>query len=106
MTLYAINTTIVTADGSYELQTLTTEEAIALSQSEEITSCVGHESTAEIMTEILGTPIEANRIGFFPEAGDRALCFKLNSRPKEGAILTRKELEEIGFSFKLLTRTR
>ena len=101
-----MNTSIVTADGDYTLQSITLDEARAMVVGGDYQSFIGHDSTAEIMTELLGVPVAANRLGWFPEEGDRALCFKLNSRPKEGAILTREELEEIGFSFKLLTRTR
>lgn len=36
--------------------------------------------------------------------GDLAVCFKLNSRPKEGSILSLEDLQEIGFSWKLLER--
>lgn len=104
--LSVLNTTIITSDGLYDLRTITTEEAIELINSNEFQSCVGHESTAEILTEILGVSIESNRVGWFPEKGDMGLCFKLNSRPKEGVILTRNELEEIGFTFKVINRIK
>jgi len=103
MTIALMNTTIITADGDYSLRSVTLTEARAM-VARGYQSYIGHDSTAEIMTELLGVPVESNRQGWFPEPGDSALCFKLNSRPKEGAILTRQELEEIGFSFKLLTR--
>ena len=46
-----------------------------------------------------------NRINAsFDEVGDLAICFKLNSRPKEGSILSLQDLQEIGFSWKLLER--
>ena len=105
MTIALMNTTIVTADGDYTLRSVTLDQARAMVAGGDYTSYIGHESTAEIMSELLGVPITANRLGWFPKPGDSALCFKLNSRPKEGAILERKELEEIGFSFKVLTRT-
>lgn len=103
MTVALMNTTIITADGDYTLRSITLDEARAM-VAKGYQSFIGHESTAQVMTELLGVPVEANRQGWFPEPGDSAICFKLNSRPKEGAILTRAELESIGFSFKLLTR--
>ena len=99
-----MNTTIITADGEYTLKTITLETAKSLVK-DGFQSFIGHESTAEIMTELLAVTVTPNRVGWFPEPGDCALCFKLNSRPKEGAILDRQQLEEIGFSFKVLTRT-
>ena len=105
MTLALMNTTIITADGKYTLKSISLKEARDLVALCDYQSYIGHDSTAQIMTELLGVKVEANRVGWFPEPGDSALCFKLNSRPKEGTILSREQLEEIGFTFKVLTRT-
>jgi len=105
MTIALMNTTVITVGGDYTLRSVTLTEARAM-VAQGYQSYIGHESTAQIMTELLGVKVESNRQGWFPEPGDSALCFKLNSRPKEGAILTRDELESIGFSFKVLTRSR
>ena len=40
------------------------------------------------------------------QPGQVALVFKLNGRPPEGKILTSKEIEEIVYSFKTMTRTK
>lgn len=104
MKLAILNTSIITADGNYELKTITTEEAINLASKNEIDSAVGHASTAQILTEILGIEVPMNRQMFAQETGQQALVFKLHGRPEEGKILTRTEIEEIGYSFKLLTK--
>lgn len=106
MTIALMNTTIITADGTYELNTITLDQARILVDDGNFQSYIGHDSTAEILSELLGVPVQSNRLGWFPKAGESALCFKLNSRPKEGAILDRQQLEEIGFSFKLLNRVK
>ena len=68
-------------------------------------SAIGHESTAQIISSVLGLNVPMNRINAsFEEVGDLAICFKLNSRPKEGSILSLEDLQEIGFSWKLLER--
>jgi uncharacterized protein 26 len=68
-------------------------------------SAIGHSSTAQIISSVLGVEVPENRINAsFEEVGDKALCFKLNSRPKEGVILSFEDLQEIGFSWKLLER--
>ena len=100
-----MNTTVITADGNYTLHSITFDQARDMVANGDYKSYVGHEPTADIMSEILSVPVAESRLGWFPKPGDSALCFKLNSRPKEGVILGRKELEEIGFSFKVLTRT-
>lgn len=104
MRLAVLNTSIVTADGCYTLHTITTAEAVKLATTNELDSAVGHEATAQIMSTVLGVTIPTNRQLFAQSLHQRALVFKLNGRPDNGVELTRKQLEEIGFSFKLLTR--
>lgn len=62
-------------------------------------SAVGHQSTAEAMTELLGETVEVNRIDFRAESGDACLVMKLRGRIPEGETLTRQQLDEIGFDF-------
>lgn len=100
-----LNGAIITADGEYSCRTISLEEAKKLIQSSpEIISAVGHKSTAEIITDLLEREVSLNRINFHQEAGQQALVFKLNSRPPEGIILTRAEIEEFGYQFQLLSR--
>lgn len=99
-----LNTSIITAFGSFKYEPLTLVEAQAVIQNG-FTSYVGHDSTCDILSELLETPIAMNRAQFAQAEGQQALVFKLNGRPPEGQILSRAQLEEIGFSFGLLTRT-
>ena len=105
MKLGVLNTSIATSDGTYTLTTITPEKARELAEMYEIDSAVGHESTAQILTTILGVKVPVSRQLFAQETGQAALVFKLNGRPEPGKELTRKELEEIGFTFKILHRT-
>ena len=97
-----LNTTILTADGDFTLQAISLDEAKQLIKDKEILSAVGHESTAQILTELLEVDVPLNRIQFKQQSGQKALCFKLNGRPQEGTILTAEEIEKIGYEFKLL----
>ena len=72
----------------------------------DLDSAVGHESTAEIMTTLLGTEIPVNRQMFVQQPGQQALVFKLNGRPEEGKILSAEDIKAIGFKFQLLTRKK
>ena len=100
-----LNGAIITADGEYSCRTISLEEVKKLIQSTpEFIFAVGHQATAEIITDLLGKEVSLNRIDFHQEAGQQALVFKLNSRPPEGIILSRAEIEEFGYQFKLLTR--
>jgi hypothetical protein len=105
--LAILNTTIATTDGVYEINSITLENAKALLIDDykgKYASFVGHQSTADIMSALLGVEIKANRGMFEQEVGQDALVFKLDGRPAEGKILTADEIEEIGYSFKTMTR--
>lgn len=104
MKLAVLNTTIATTDGSYKIKTISLIEAIELVKSSEIDSAVGHESTAAIASELLDVSIPVNRQYFEQKEGQQALVFKLKGRAPEGVILSREEIEKIGYEFKLMTR--
>ena len=107
MELAILNTSIVTAFGSFKYEQIEAYDIGSLiSSSDSILSAIRHESTAQILTELLGIYIPVNRIQFSQEVEQQALVFKLNGRPPEGKILNRQEIEEIGYEFGLLTRLR
>jgi NAD-specific glutamate dehydrogenase len=102
-----LNGAIITADGEYFCRTISLEEARDLIRSApEVLSAVGHQATADILTDLLGINVTLNRINFHQEPGQKALVFKLNSRPPEGAILSRDEIETFGYQFQLLCRIK
>jgi hypothetical protein len=100
-----LNTSIATADGEYSLRTVTLDEALKLIDGREILSAVGHESTAQVLTALLGQDIPVNRIQFEQQPGQSALVFKLNGRAPEGQILTADEVAAIGYTLKIMERT-
>lgn len=67
-------------------------------------SAIGHESTAQIMTELLETEVSVNRIQFEQESNQKAIVFKLNGRAPEGVILSKEEIAAIGYKFQLLEK--
>lgn len=103
-TIAILNTTIATADGEYSLKTISLEETKEILKDKNILSAIGHESTAQILTQLLNREVNLNRIEFTQNVNQKAICFKLKGRPKEGQILSLQELEKIGYEFKLLTR--
>lgn len=103
--LAILNTSILTAAGTYKLTDIDVDTARTLVHTREIDSAVGHQSTAEIMTTLLDKEIPVNRQMFSQQPGQQALVFKLNGRPQEGKILTADEIEQIGYKFQLLERT-
>jgi hypothetical protein len=108
--LTLLNTSILTSFGSYTFKPLTLEEAQALvndfqQEGRSIQSAIGHQSTADLLTMLLGFPVAVNRLEFKQSVDDVALIFKLKGRPPEGKVLSREELEEMGYEFGLLKRS-
>ena len=100
-----LNTSILTSDGEYRLESISLDDARYFARhSEGFISAIGHESTAAILTELLGVPVPVNRIQFAQVPGQLALVFKLRGRPAEGRILSKEEIEAIGYDFKILER--
>lgn len=100
-----LNTSILTAFGSFNYEMINVEKAKELIANGFI-SAIGHESTANIVSTLLDADVKMNRIQFKQEVNEIALVFKLNGRPEEGKILTVDEIMNIGFSFGKLTRTK
>ena len=99
-----LNAAIMTANGTFKLSNISLDEVKEMLTEENIMSAIGHNATADIMTELVGINIPTNRIQAKQEAGQKALIFKLLKRPEEGKILNREEIEEIGYEFLLLER--
>lgn len=106
-TLALLNTSILTAYGTFEYRKISLQEAIGLCQSTEWEpiSYIGHESTAQLLSTLLDVEVPMNRQAYRQEPGDVALVFKLNGRPPEGTILSLEDIQAIGYEFGLLRRT-
>lgn len=105
MKITLLNTSILTAYGEYKYGPLTLEEARAIVKTAiSVQSAIGHESTAKILTDLLDHPVEQNRFEYSQQPGETAIVFKLRGRPPEGKILTRGEIEDIGYEIAVLTR--
>jgi len=55
-------------------------------------SAIGHEGTAQVLTEQLGVPVPMNRIPIVLSLGDVALVALPATRLPEGAVLSREQL--------------
>ena len=98
------NGTVATTNGLYRVSDLSIRDAKKLLRENGYISAIGHESTAKIISELMGMDIPMNRIDFAQMVGQKAVVFKLNRRPKEGTVLSRAQVEEVGYSFKLMER--
>jgi hypothetical protein len=106
MHIALLNTSIITADGSFTYRTISLVAAREIvGNGANAVSHIGHESTAAIMTELLGFPIAMSRVPFSHARWQIALVFKLNGRPPEGRILSREEIDSIGYAWGVMQRT-
>jgi len=75
-----------------KVRPMTVEEVKEVLSSTSFTSAVGHESTAAILSTLLGLPVEARRVAITLSPGDRVIVFQLAVRLPEGAVLTAEEV--------------
>lgn len=69
MKIAILNTTIVTTDGLYRITPMSLESARELLNRDDLLSAIGHQSTADILTELLGLEVTMNRINFEQQVG-------------------------------------
>lgn len=104
MKIGIFNGAVVTTNGVYKISDIDIDDAKKLLCKYGFVSAIGHESTAETISDLLDMDIPMNRIDFRQQVGQKAVVFKLNKRPPEGTILCREEIKAIGYSFKLMER--
>ena len=98
------NGTVATTNGVYKISDIDVDSAKKLICKNGFISAIGHKSTAEAISDSFNMNIPMSRINFKQQVGQKAVVFKLNKRPPEGSILCRDEIEQIGYSFKLMER--
>jgi uncharacterized protein DUF1874 len=109
-TLTILNTGILTSYGKYSYEPLSLEQAKQVlrdyrANGTVVQSAIGHQSTADLLTLLLELPVRVNRSEFKQTTRDVVLVFKPKQRIGEGKVLSREELETIGYEFGLLVRT-
>jgi len=100
--LYVLNSATLPLEPGREYiikaKELSIEEAKKILQSEQFISAVGHQSTAEALTNIFGVEIKFNRIQIQLKPGDKLISIILKKRLEEGKVIkTVEELNAIGY---------
>ena len=80
------------------------EEAKEWVKKGDFISAVGHESTAKLLTQLLGVEIKPNRIVVDMGVGDEALATQFLIRIQESKVLNEKELKELYDNGKIVFR--
>lgn len=102
--LYLLNSSILTSFGVYKYEEIALEIIGKILKQEEIISAIGHQATAEVLSELLGVPVPVNRIQIAMERGDQAIVFKLKQRLEEHKVLTKEEMKDLDYELGLLER--
>ena len=104
MTVYILNTPVLTAYGEYRFSgPLTTAEAVHHLQGD-FTSAVGHGAAAAFLSRLLDLEIPKQRITIAMQAGDSALVLRLRTRLAEGRTLSETEMAQVDFELGWLQR--
>jgi hypothetical protein len=93
--LYIANTFTISMlpnGGNVQITPIELEEVKSLLQGGNFTSAVGHFSTAEVISKLLGIEIPSNRISLSLKEGDILIVFQLLIRLEEGKILQAEEI--------------
>ena len=103
--IYIFNSLIVPCDFNVNseftvyLKKISKDQAVEILKNNNFVSAVGHQSTAEVLTAILGVHIPMNRIAVRMGKGDVGIHFFLKQRLPEGAVLGEEELKKLDFDF-------
>jgi len=104
---YVLNTLVMPCSADvFELhcRKIDLEQARAWIKQGDFISAVGHESTAKLLSELLGVEIMPNRIFVDMELWDEALAIQFLERIQEGKVLSKDELEELYKKGKIVFR--
>jgi len=103
MTLYLLNSPVLTDHGLWRFSPVTLEAARALA-GEGFVSAVGHGGAARFLSGLLGVEVPVHRIRASLRPGDRALVLRILERLPEGAVLDAEALAKIPWELSLLER--
>jgi hypothetical protein len=101
--IYILNSLIVPVnfdkypEARIRLNRISLEEAKAILSNNKFVSAIGHEGSAQVLSQLLGIKIPVNRISVFLEKGDIGIHLFLKQRLPEGKVLSEEELKKLDF---------
>jgi len=89
-------------EATINVKVVDTETVKQIISEEEVESAVGHESTAKVLSQLLGVEVKAERKEIKLKKGDKLVVFQLLQRLPEGAMLSEEELKQLQFKLFLV----
>lgn len=105
MTVYLLNSAVLTDFGEYVYRQISVEEAKDFLKNGFV-SAVGHPGIAEFLTRLFGMQIPLNRIEIRMKPGDVAVVYKVAQRLPPSPELKSEDLEKVPFVLGLLVRVK
>lgn len=103
MTLFLLNSPVLTTTGTFRFSSMDVPTAQALVKGGFI-SAIGHEGAATYIGHLLGCRVPAQRINVRMQHGDAAIVLRLLRRLPEGRVLDHAELIHWPHEIALLER--
>lgn len=104
MTIYLLNTPILTSYGNWAFAGPISIEQAKKQLATGFQSAIGHEASAQFLSQLLGVAITMNRVAITMQAGDQAIVLRIKTRLPEGKLLSPEEITGIPYELALLTR--
>jgi hypothetical protein len=104
MTLYLLNTPILTSYGIWQFEGPLTVAQAKARMTTEFQSAIGHEASAQFLSQLLDIAVPMNRVAITMQAGDAALVLRIKSRLPEGKLLTHAEIAHTPYELAWLAR--
>lgn len=92
---YILNSPILTEYGLFQFTKIDDLKTAKEFVEGEFVSAIGHQGTAELLTNLLNREIKANRLQIKMNKGDEALVVRLKIRLEEGRILSYEEVRKL-----------
>lgn len=100
--LYLLNSPILTTYGQWRFEPISIQNARQLVVQNDFISAIGHESTAQILSQLLQQPVVCQRISISMQPSDKALVFRFKQRLPDMRELSLAEIEQLPFELGLL----
>ena len=102
MNFYLLNSPVLSNWGHFEFEGPMNLAQARAAIPDQFVSAIGHQTTADLLSQLLHIQVPMNRTQIAMQTGDVALVFRLKKRPPEGTVLDLQQLNAIGYQFGLL----